>query len=72
MDKLKEEILKITKETKCLTDGQLVRLLISHNVRLDRENFDDIYSFLKSNKIALRNPSGQSNTAGSKEYVLAK
>lgn len=72
MDNLKKDILEITKETKTLSSSQLIRLLFKHNVGLDRKSYDEIYSFLQENKISLRNSSSQSNTTGSKEYILAK
>lgn len=67
MDKLKEAILKITSDTKVITENQLFKLLMTYHVRLSSINYNIIYRFLNENEISLI--SGEEND---KKYSLAK
>ena len=66
MEKLKEKILLLAKETNNISYDQLCKLLIQNQVSLSKENFNIIYSFLNENGISLR------NTSDNKGYALAK
>jgi len=68
MDKLKEEILKVTNDNKILTQRQLLKLLRICNVRLSFENYNELYSFLEDNEISLT--SNESNESNEKKYIL--
>lgn len=66
MNKLKEEILILTKESKSITNSELCQLLRTYKVKLKPINYDIIYKFLKENEISLI------VREDNKKYVLAK
>lgn len=66
MDKLKKEILKITSDTRVLTQKELFHLLLKNKVKLNMTNYQTIILFLKENKIKLIDKEDKN------QYVLRK
>ena len=66
MEKIKEEILRITKDSKSITNSELCQLLRTYKVKLNPINYDIIYKFLEENEISLI------VREDNKKYVLAK